>query len=124
MTEDNKSSLTLIIGIALGAIIVYLFLKNKTPTPSPPIQTFNNSPLESRLDSIEQQLHQLQQIQLHQLNSPSQQIQPQPIQQIQQPIQQPIQQQTNYNNSEKTNFILNKDGDIIGMETIRNAKIG
>jgi len=74
MTTDNKSSLTLIIGIALGAFIVYLFLKNKTPTQSPPIQTFSS--LESRLDSIEQQLHQLQQIQL----------QTQPIQQTQQLI--------------------------------------
>ncbi len=54
MTTDNKSSLTLIIGIALGALIVYMFLKNKTPTPSPPIQTFNRSSLESRLDPIEQ----------------------------------------------------------------------
>ncbi len=71
MTDNNKSSLTLIIGIALSALIVYLFLKNKTPTQSPPIQTF--SLVESRLDSIEQQLYQLQQIQL----------QPQPIQQTQ-----------------------------------------
>jgi len=66
---DNKSSITLIIGIALGALIVYLFLKNKTSTPSPPTQIFSS--LESRLDSIEQQLHQLQQIQLQ----PTQQTQ-------------------------------------------------
>ncbi len=66
MTDENKSSLTLIIGIALGALIVYLFLKNKTPTLPPLIQTFSSSSLESRLDLIEQQLHQLQQIQLQQ----------------------------------------------------------
>ena len=115
MTSDNKSTLTLIIGFALGAFILYMFLKNKTSTSPPLMQTSNNPSLESRLDSIEQKLYQLQQVQL----------QPQSIQQIQQPTQAPpIQQQTTYNNSEKTNFILNKDGDIIGMETIRNVKIG
>lgn len=68
MTDENKS-LTLIIGIALGAILVYFFLKSQQINPSPPIQSFNNSSIENRLDIIEQNLQQLQQIQLQSLNS-------------------------------------------------------
>ena len=122
MTTDNKSSLTLIIGIALGAFIVYMFLKNKTSTPSPQIQTFNSSSMENRLDSIEQQLQQIQQIQLQQLNSPSQQIQTQPIQQIQQPIQQT---NTNmlYKNNESWEIVRGKDGFISKLNVLRDVKL-
>lgn len=54
----------------LGGLIVYYLLKPKINVAS--LQQFNISSLENRLDNIEQNLQQLQQIQLQPLNSPYQ----------------------------------------------------
>lgn len=107
--DENKNSrisdiMVITIAIVIGGVIVHYLLKPKIAVTS--LQESNVSSLETnnRLDSIEQRLQQLQ---------------------IQPPLnnQSIITQQSTYKNSEETNFILNKDGDIIGMKTTRDANI-
>lgn len=124
-TKSNSNTTLLIIGsLIIGGLIVFFLLKSKTqpqslqtlqPTSLSQLQiNFNQQliSLENKLNNIEQQLQTLQSIQLtNNHNNP----------------QQPLintHNNTTYKNSEKTNFILNKDGDIIGIETVRDVKIG
>lgn len=119
-----------IIGSIISGLIVYFLLKSysqrtsntNTQTQEPQIQTFSIPQIENRLNNIEQKIQSLQ-ITSQQSNITSQQPNTQITSQqsnTQITSQQPI---TTYKNSEKTNFILNDDGDIVGIETIRNAKI-
>ena len=116
MDENKNSILTNImvitIAIVIGGVIVHYLLKSQTITPvtSPSsLQTFNTSLIESRLDSIEQRLQQLQ-------------------------LQQPIVNQpsipaannianTLYKNNEIRKYIRDAKGRITSTEIIRNAKI-
>lgn len=104
MKEDKDNSLfNILLGIAIGATIVWLIFGNKQKSTTPSNQQqLDLSFIEKRLVSLEQSIRDMQSI----------------------PITSSIAQSTTYKNSEKTSFILNKEGDIIGMETTRDANIG
>jgi len=115
MDENKNSILTNImvitIAIVIGGVIVHYLLKSQTITPvtSPSsLQTFNTSVIESRLDSIEQRLQQLQ-------------IQTPPPLNNQSVITQ--QTNTSYKNNEIRKYIRDAKGRITSTEIIRNAKI-
>ncbi len=102
MTEEQKStSTTWIIAGLIGALLAYIYLKNKNPTitlqqPNQNI-SFNWKPLS---------------------NNPNQTtIQPQNIN------SETIPNETSYKNSEKWKITRTVDGDIDEIEVIRDAKI-
>ncbi len=110
MTDDKDKTLYLIIGVVVGALIIYFSRKSTTQTQ----QLYNGNFNEDFYNNFNRKIDNFQ-LKMNELSSKIEKLQSINIQ---------PQQQTQYKNSEKTNFILNEEGDIIGMETTRDAKIG
>lgn len=104
------------IGITIGILFTYIFLRRQSPTQQPQPQPNPNfmqsnplanwKPLQS-IPNIEQ---------LYSIPKPVQAPVP-----VYQPVQAPVIQK--YKNKQITNFIFDKDGDMIGIETTRDAII-
>jgi hypothetical protein len=126
MTEDKGISFRdILIGAAIGIVIVYFFLR-KQPTPTlnanSDINLVGLNGLQQKMDLLEQKLDILNNNYVQNIQIPTQ-IQQVPTPIIQAPTQQ-IQtsqsQQTVYTN--KMHIVRDQNGDIIDI--IRDAKIG
>lgn len=120
--DDSKSQnynlKSILTGLAIGAIIVYLFMKSRPPTTQQiqpmkylEMQATYNNILEEKLSTIEAQLQKLQKLQ-NQTSHPSQ-TQSQP--------QTPI-ENTLYKNNESWEVFRGKDGFISKLSVLRDVK--